>query len=115
MRHDPRTNVEVLPLTMVNMLQRMSSKVVVHDVTIALEKTQIIGDSDMIIRILYQYNSIIPKGMDVFISNLDTDTDSSEHCDERSPKLSRLLMKMIFGVLNLKIWSYQKNHNRFCN
>jgi len=46
-------NVEVLPLTMVNMLQRMSSEIVMHDVTTALENTQIIGDSDMIIRIPY--------------------------------------------------------------
>jgi hypothetical protein len=38
-RHDPGANVEVLPLTMVNMLQRMNSKVVVHDVTTMLENT----------------------------------------------------------------------------
>ncbi len=39
MRHAPRANVEVLPLTMVNMLQNMSSKVVMRDVIVALENT----------------------------------------------------------------------------
>jgi hypothetical protein len=82
-RHGPRANVEVLPLTMVNMLQSMNSKVVMHDVTIALENTHIIDDSDMIIRISYQYNSIIPKGVDDLVSNLNINTDNSEHCDER--------------------------------
>jgi hypothetical protein len=33
MRHGPGANVEVLPLTMVNMLHRMSSEVVMRDVT----------------------------------------------------------------------------------
>jgi hypothetical protein len=69
----------------------MNSKVTVHDVTTALENTQILGDSDMTIRIPYKYNSIIPKGMDVSISNLDNDTDSSEHCDERSHQVEQIV------------------------
>ncbi len=72
--------MEVLPLTMVN----MSSKVVIHDVIVTLENIQIIGDSYMIIRIPYQYNSIIPKGVDVHVLDLDTNTNNSEHCDKRS-------------------------------
>ncbi len=53
MKHGLGTNVEVLPLTMVNMLQSMSSKAVMHDVTTALENTQIIDGSDSTIKIPY--------------------------------------------------------------
>jgi hypothetical protein len=38
-RHGPRANVEVLPLTMVNMLHSMSSKAMMHDVIVILENT----------------------------------------------------------------------------
>jgi len=72
--------VEVLPLTMVN----MNSKVVIHDVIVTLENIQITGDSYMIIRISYQYNSIIPKGVDVHVLDSDIDTNNNEHCDEGS-------------------------------
>jgi hypothetical protein len=66
---------------MVNMLQRMNLGVVMRDVIIALENIHINGDSHMTIRIMYQY-SIIPKGMDMLISNSDIDKDNSEHYDE---------------------------------
>jgi len=80
MKHGPGANVEVLPLTMVN----MSSKVVIHDVIATLENIQIIGDSYMIIRISYQYNSIIPKGVDVHVLDSNIDTNNNENCDEGS-------------------------------
>jgi hypothetical protein len=82
MRHGTGTNVEVLPLTMVNMLQNMSLTTIMHDVTIALENTHIIDDSKLTIKIPYQYNSTIPRGVDVSVSDLDTDMDNNEHCDE---------------------------------
>ncbi len=50
MKHGPGINVEVLPLTMVNMLQRMYLKTVMLDVAIALENTHVDGDSDMTVR-----------------------------------------------------------------
>ncbi len=49
-RHGPGTNVEVLPLTMVNMLQRMNSETFMRDDVTALESTHISDDSDMTIR-----------------------------------------------------------------
>ncbi len=52
-RHGPRANVEVLPLTMVNLLQRMNSKALMQDVTIFLENTHISGDFDITIKIPY--------------------------------------------------------------
>ncbi len=86
----------------------------IHDVTTPLENTLITSDFDMTIKILHQYNSIIPKGVDIFVSNLDTNTYISDVMKGLT-KLNRLLMIMSFGVLNLKIWSYQKDYNRFHN
>jgi len=59
----------------------MNLGVVMRDVIIALENIHINDDSNMIIRIPYQY-SIIPKGMDMLISNSNIDKDNNEHCDE---------------------------------
>ncbi len=46
-RHGPGTNVEVLPLTMVNMLQKMNSETLMQDVVATLENTNLNGDSDV--------------------------------------------------------------------
>ncbi len=81
-KHGLGANVEVLPLTMVNLLQRMNSKTLMQDVTIVLEDTHMSGDSDIIVRIPYQYSPIIPKGVDASAPNLDIDIDNIEHCDE---------------------------------
>ncbi len=64
------------------MLQSMSSKAVMHDVTTALENTQIIDGSDSTIKIPYQHNSIIHKRVNDPILDLYTNTNNSEHCDE---------------------------------
>ncbi len=74
--------MEVLPLTMVNMLQRMNSKALMWDVTAALENTHINGDLDMIVRNPCQYNFSTSKGMDALVSDSDTNMDNNEHCDE---------------------------------
>ncbi len=82
-RHGPKTNVKVLPLIMVNMLQSMSSEPVICDVIVALENTQITNSSDSIIKIPHQHNSIIGRGVDDHVSHSDINMDNSEHCDER--------------------------------
>jgi hypothetical protein len=46
-RHGLGTNVEVLPLTMVNMLQRMNSETLMQDVVATLENTHLNGDLDV--------------------------------------------------------------------
>ncbi len=46
-RHGLGANVEVLPLTMVNLLQRMNSKTLMWDVIYAFENTHISGDSNV--------------------------------------------------------------------
>jgi hypothetical protein len=91
----------------------MNSKTTIHDVTVALGNTQINGDSDMTIKIPYQYNSIIPKGMDVHVSNWTLIRIVLTM--KGFTKLSRLVMRMSFQVLNLKIWSYYKDHKKLCN
>ncbi len=46
-RHGLGTNVEVLPLTMVNMLQRMNLETLMQDVVATLENTHLNGDLDV--------------------------------------------------------------------
>jgi hypothetical protein len=45
-RHGPGTNVEVLPLTMVNLLQRMNLEAPMQDITSIWKNTHDNGDSD---------------------------------------------------------------------
>jgi len=45
-RHGPGTNVEVLPLTMVNLLQRMNLEAPMQDTTTIRKNTHDNGDSD---------------------------------------------------------------------
>ncbi len=45
-RHGPKSNVEVLPLTTVNLLQRMNSEVMMHEATTIWKNTHIKDDSD---------------------------------------------------------------------
>jgi hypothetical protein len=71
---------------MVNMLQSMSSKARMRDVFVALENTQIIDGANPTSKTPYQHNSIIHKGVDAHVLELDIDMDNSEHCDERFHK-----------------------------
>jgi hypothetical protein len=45
-RHGPESNVEVLPLTMVNLLQRMNSEAMMHEATTIWKNAHIKDDSD---------------------------------------------------------------------
>jgi len=65
-RHDPGTNVEVLPLTMVNMLQIMNSETLMWDVVDALENTHLNGDLNMAIGNPSMCDPIMDRQMDVF-------------------------------------------------
>jgi len=80
-RHGPGANVEVLPLTMVNLLQRMNSKALMRDVTTVLKNAHISDDSNITDWILDQDSPIMPKGVDASASNSNTDTDNSEYYD----------------------------------
>ncbi len=49
-RHGPGTNVEVLPLTVVNMLQKMNSETLIREVVVALGNMHLDGNLDTIVR-----------------------------------------------------------------
>ncbi len=82
-RYGPRGNVKVLPLTMVNMLQKMKLETLMQDVVVALESKHLSGDSDMTIGNPSLYDPIMPEQVDALVSNLDIDTDYNEHLNER--------------------------------
>jgi len=80
-KHGLGVNVKILPLTMVNMLQRMNSKTLMLDVAIALENTHLNGNSNMTIKDPFLYDPIMSKQVDAPMSDLDNDTNDNEHCD----------------------------------
>jgi len=94
MRHSPGTNVEVLPLTMVNLLQRMNSKDLMQDTTAIWKNTHDNGDSDWISD---QGRVIVTKEGDSSTSDSDVDTDDSEHCDLESNQLKQIDYDDEFG------------------
>jgi len=114
-RHGPRANVEVLPLTMVNLLQRMNSEALMWDITVILENTHISGDFDIIIKFLYQNSPIMPKGSMRLLHIQTLILIIVNIVMKGITKLSRLMMRMSLKVLSLKIRYYQKDHNRFYN
>jgi len=67
--------VEVLPLTMVNMLQRMNSETLMQDVAAALENTHLNGDLDVDIGNPSLCDPIMAGQMDAVVSESDIDVD----------------------------------------
>jgi hypothetical protein len=83
-RHGPGANVEVLPLTMVNLLQRMNSKVLMHEATTI---THINDNSDWMPD---QDSAIMTKKDDVSTLDSETGTDGSEHYEWDSHQLKQI-------------------------
>jgi hypothetical protein len=71
----------MLPLIMVNLLQRMNSETLMREATTVLKNTHINDDYDIIDWIPDQGNPVITKGEDAFASDSYTSIDSSEHYD----------------------------------
>ncbi len=71
-RHGPGSDVEVLPLTMVNMLQKMNSTTLTRDDP-TLEDTH--GDLDAIVRHPSLYEYVTTGRLDALVSDLDSDTN----------------------------------------
>ncbi len=86
-RHGPRSNVEVLPLTMVNLLQRMNSEAMMHEATTVWKNTHIKDDYGWIPN---QDRVIMTKEDDASTSDLDTGTDGSGHSDSESNRLQQI-------------------------
>jgi hypothetical protein len=86
-RHGPSANVEVLPLTMVNLLQRMNSGALVNEATTILKNAHVNDNSD---RMLDQDNIIMPEEDDASTSASEASTDGSEHCEWDSHQLKQV-------------------------
>jgi hypothetical protein len=80
-RHGPRANVEVLPLTMVNLLRKMKSKTLMQDAIIVLKNTHISDDCDIANWVPNQDNHVMPKGVATLTLDSNTNTSSNEHYD----------------------------------
>jgi hypothetical protein len=78
-KHGPRANVEALPLSMVNLLQRMNLETLMQEDVIVLKNTHISDDFDITNWISDQGSLIRTKGEDASASGSDIGTDSSEH------------------------------------
>jgi predicted aspartyl protease len=98
-RHGPGTNVEVLPLTMVNLLQRTNSKALMQDTTTIWKETHNSGDSDWMSD---QDCAIITKEGDSSTSTSNADTDDSERCDSESNQLKQIDCENEFGDTTLE-------------
>jgi hypothetical protein len=86
-RHGPGTNVEVLPLTMVNLLQRMNSEAMMHEAMTSWKNTHINDDSDWT---PCQDRVIMTKEDDASTSDSDTGTNGNGHYDSESNQLKRI-------------------------
>jgi predicted aspartyl protease len=74
-RHRPGTRVEVLPLIVVNMLQKMNSETLMQEVAAALGNTRLDEKLDTIVRKPSLCEHIATGRMDVLASDFDSDID----------------------------------------
>jgi hypothetical protein len=77
-RHGLGANVEVLPLTMVNLLQRVESEALMPEATTIWQNTPTSHDHDWLAD---KERTIVPKGDAESSSDSDTGMDGSEHGD----------------------------------
>jgi len=78
-RREPGTKVEVLPLTMVNMLQKTNSETMMQEVAAALGNTHLNGKLDAIVRQPSLCEHIATGRTDAWV--LDSDSDTNEDQD----------------------------------
>jgi hypothetical protein len=97
-RRGPGSDVEVLPLTMVNMLQKLNSEAVIPDDADALKHT--LGNLDAVVRhsSLYEYGG--NERMDARES--DSDSDMDEDCNEKIQLVGPVDGKFEFGNTELE-------------
>jgi hypothetical protein len=86
-RHGPGNNVEVLPLTVVNLLQRMNLGALEQEASITWKDARTNRDSDWIPE---QGQTIIIKEDHVCTSNSDDDDDNSEYYDSEPNQLEQI-------------------------
>jgi hypothetical protein len=83
-RHGPGTNVEVLPLTVVNLLQRMSAGMMVREASTTWKDARADQDGDAVPD---QDQEAVNEGDDASTSDSDDDNDTSEYYDSESNRL----------------------------
>ncbi len=98
-RHGPGANMEVLPLTMVNLLQRINSKIVMQESTTIWQNKSTSDDSDWMPD---EDRTILTKENAASTSDSDTSTDGSEHCDSVSNQLKQIDYEDEFGDAELE-------------
>jgi hypothetical protein len=84
-RHGPGTNVEVLPLTVVNLLQRMSAGTMVRETSTTWKVARAHQYGDAI-----QDRGAINEEDDASTSDSNDDSDSSEYYDSESNRLEQI-------------------------
>ncbi len=98
-RHGPGSNVEVLPLTMVNLLQRMNSEAMMHEAMTIWKNAHTKDAPDWIPD---QDRVIMTKEDDASTSDSDTGTDGSGHSDSDSNRLKQVEHENEFGNIELE-------------
>jgi len=93
-RHGPSANVEVLPLTIVNLLQRINSGVLMWESVTVCQST---STNDNFFCETDQDHIIVIKDEAVTTSDSDTGTDGSEHGESGSNPLTRIDHEDEFG------------------
>jgi predicted aspartyl protease len=86
-RHGPGTNVEVLPLTVVNLLQRMSAGTMVRETSTTWKDARAHQDG---CAVPDQDREAVNKEDDASISDSDDDSDTSEYYDSESHQIEQI-------------------------
>ncbi len=86
-RHGPGTNVEVLPLTVVNLLQRMSTGAMVRETSTTWKDVCADQDGDAV---LDQDREVVNEEGDASTSDFDDDSDASEYYDSESNRIEQI-------------------------
>jgi hypothetical protein len=84
-RHGPGTNVEVLPLTVVNLLQRMSTGTMVREASTTWKDARADQNGDAV-----PDQEAVNEGDDASTSDSDDDSDTSEYYDSESNRLGQI-------------------------
>jgi len=86
-RHGPGTNVEVLPLTVVNLLQKMSTGTMVRETSTTWKDARAHQDGNAVPN---QDRKAINEEDDASASDSDDDNDTSEYYDSESNRLEQI-------------------------
>jgi predicted aspartyl protease len=98
-RHGLGNNVEVLPLTMVNLLRRMNSEAMMHEATTIWKNAHIKEDSDWIPD---QDRASVTKKDDASTSDSETGTNGGGHGESESNQLKQVEFEDEFGDTELE-------------